>query len=115
MNNQENFQVVQMYRCKWCEKIFHSTKHKCMYNPQNKNCFSCKHCTGFDSFDGQYGEYGRCEIEPYKVFTCDLEETVDTGYADFYGLVNRKWVGNCPYWELRDGYVGKKSYSELFK
>lgn len=111
---QDNFQIVQIYKCRWCEKIFRSTRHKCMYNPKNKNCFSCKHCTGFDRFEGQYGEYGRCEIEPYKKFVCDLDETVDTGYADFYGLVDIKWLGNCPYWKLKDGYVGKKSYAKLF-
>lgn len=108
------FKIVVMYKCRWCEKIFRSTRHKCMYNPENKNCFSCKYCTGFDDFKGQYGEYGRCELEPYKEFTCSLEETVDTGYTDFYELHNKKWIGNCPHWEMRDRYAGKKSYAKMF-
>ena len=45
-----NFIIVVMYKCKWCEKIFRSKRHKCMYNPENKNCFSCRYCTGFDDF-----------------------------------------------------------------
>ena len=109
-----NFIIVVMYKCKWCEKIFRSKRHKCMYNPENKNCFSCRYCTGFDDFKGQYGEYERCEIAPYKEFICNLEETDDTGYTDFYELHNKKWISNCPYWEIREGYLGKKSYAKLF-
>lgn len=114
MNN--DFKKIKMYQCKWCRKIFKTdSRHKCMYNPKNRNCFSCMHCTGFDSFEGQYGDYGRCELSPYQCFECDLEETIDTDYPDFHQLHNRNWIGNCPYYKIKDGYKGKESYSELFK
>lgn len=72
------------------------------------------HCTGFDSFKGQYGDFGRCELPPYDYFECDSEKTIDTDYPDFHQLHNRKWIGNCPHYKLKAGYIGKKSYAELF-
>lgn len=107
-----------MYKCKWCGKTFHSTRHKCMFNPDMKNCFSCKHCTGFDTFTGQETdpETGyRWELEPYNMFLCELEETIDTDYADFDLLHDRKWKGNCPYYEIKDDYNGKQSYAKIFE
>lgn len=114
MNN--DFIKIEMYQCIWCGKIFKTDiRHKCMYNPKNRNCFSCKHCTGFDSFKGQYGDFARCEVPPYDYFECDSEETIDTDYPDFHQLHNRKWIGNCPYYEIKDEYKGKESYAKLFK
>lgn len=111
----ENFQKVEMYKCCWCGKLFKTTtRHKCMFRPDKRNCFSCKHCVGFENFKGQYDEYGRCELPPYQIFTCDLEEVVDSEYPELEKLRERNWEGNCPYYETRKGYKGKKSYAELF-
>lgn len=113
----EDFKKKEMYECQWCKKVFRSTRHKCMYNPKNRNCFSCKHCTGFDTFTGQEANYlmtGHLwEIAPYRTFLCDMEEADIDVYSDFDKLYDQKWKGNCPYYELRDGYKGKDSYSEL--
>lgn len=112
----EDFKKIEMYECRWCQKVFRSIRHKCMFNPKNRNCFSCKHCTGFETFNGQEAEPGtgwQWEIEPYKTFLCDLEESVDEEYGDFYKLYDRNWEGNCPHYELSDNYNGKKSYAEL--
>lgn len=114
----KDFKKIYMYKCKWCGKTFHSTRHKCMFNPDMKNCFSCKHCTGFDTFTGQEAdpETGyRWELEPYNMFLCELEETIDTDYADFDLLHDRKWKGNCPYYEIKDDYNGKQSYAKIFE
>lgn len=92
-------------------------RYKCMYNPAMRNCFSCKHCTGFDDFKGQEAdpETGWAwELEPYRAFMCNCEDAIEDDYSDFDKLHDRKWKGNCPYYELRDGYEGKKSYAELF-
>lgn len=114
----EDFKKIEMYECRWCKKVFRSMRHKCMFSPKNRNCFSCKHCTGFDTFTGQESDYPttgyRWEIAPYRTFLCDMQETDIEIYSDFDKLYDRKWKGNCPYYELRDGYKGKESYSELF-
>ena len=111
-----DFKKIEMYECRWCKKVFRSMRHKCKFNPANRNCFLCKHCTGFDDFGGQEADQEtgwQWELEPYKVFMCELEEVSDNDYIDFYKLYNRNWKGNCPYYELKDGYKGKESYSEL--
>lgn len=113
----DEFEKISMYKCKWCGKIFRSTRHKCMFNPSMKNCFSCKYCKGFDSFEGQRAdpESGwSWELEPYRMFACELEKTINTDYADFDSLHDRKWIGNCPYYEIRDSYNGKQSYAKIF-
>lgn len=115
MNDLTNFQEVKMYKCIWCGKIFRSTRHKCMFDPQKRNCFSCKHCTGFAQDDGQYDSYGRCELPPYKTFLCDKEESyVDIDYTDFNRLHDKGFIGDCPYYKPKEGYRGKETYAELF-
>lgn len=112
----KDFKKIEMYECQWCKKVFRSMRHKCMFNPANLNCFSCKHCTGFETFEGQRAdpETGfTWELEPYKIFKCELEEMIDEDYGDFDKLHDRNWKGNCPNYELRDDYKGKESYSEL--
>lgn len=44
----------------------------------------------------------------------NLKKTIDTYYADFDSLHDRKWIGNCPYYEIRDSYNGKQSYAKIF-
>lgn len=113
----KDFREIQMYECIWCGKVFRSKRHKCMFSPKMKNCFSCKHCTGFDNFEGQRAdpETGwQWELEPYRCFECELQETADEEYSDFDALHSRNWMGNCPYYEQKENYKGKESYAELF-
>jgi len=112
-----DFNKIQMYECVWCRKAFKSMRHKCKFNPKLKNCFSCKHCTGFDEFEGQRADPQTgwdWEIPPYRYFECDLEEATDKEYPNFDALYSHNWEGNCPYWEQRKDYKGKESYAEIF-
>lgn len=42
----ENFEVVVAYVCKYCREVFLSTRHRCRYNPSYKGCFTCKNKEG---------------------------------------------------------------------
>lgn len=54
-------------------------------------------------------------MTPYKSFLCNKEEAyADIDYTDFNRLHDNGFVGDCPYYEQKDGYEGKKTYAELF-
>lgn len=46
-----------------------------------KDCTSCKLFEGWDDFRGQYGEYGRCELEPYFMPMCKMNEQIEEVYG----------------------------------
>ncbi len=42
----EDFEIVAGYICKYCREIFLSSKHRCRYNPRYKGCYTCKNKQG---------------------------------------------------------------------
>lgn len=115
----DNFKELKMYQCKWCGGIFHTTRHKCKFNPEYKNCLSCKHCIGFDDFKGQASDWRatgyQWEIEPYKIFLCDIDGMCDEPNVDLAELAMHSWKGFCDYYEIMPDYKGKSSYAEIIQ
>lgn len=54
----ENMKEVTRYECQFCKKDFKTPdKHYCKFNPELKNCFTCKHLKGWEEGEGN-GNYG---------------------------------------------------------
>ena len=84
---------IQVYQCEYCKKLFKTPdKHKCKYNPEFRNCFSCKRNKGFEEeheYNGQTSIYLVCDSE---------DDTVDARNAkkecDDYIYCGGKWFEN---------------------
>lgn len=51
---------VTRYQCKHCKKDFRTpNKHYCKFNPELKNCFTCKHSKGWLDGEETNGYYYR--------------------------------------------------------
>lgn len=102
-NKCEDFEEVKRYKCKWCGEEFKTnTRHCCKFNPVQKNCFSCKHCMGFEV---EYGEFN--QKEPYVICNKDHEFELHDLYIYDWNL-----DGICEDYEEIDDYKGKESYCE---
>ena len=58
---------ITVWECEYCKKLFKTPdKHKCKFNPELKNCFTCKHFIVWeDNFDGYISTtpHPECDIE----------------------------------------------------
>ena len=104
MNNQknDNFEPVQMWRCRWCGKIYHTRNHSCKFKPSINGiggcCFSCKYMADIIqkvSDDGVCG-YVKCRKREGP---------------SLMKLSKQKWVyDECCDYEMVNGWEGKKTY-----
>ena len=95
---------VIMYECEFCKKRFRSKNlHKCKFDPNMKNCFSCGSFTKFEEHFLDDTAYFSAKCV-YPV--CDV---MDTSLQD---MSKKKWKLDCIGWELRQGYTGKQSYKD---
>lgn len=98
---QGEYETLTRYKCKWCKKIFATTRHNCKFSPSKGNCMSCKHCIGFERARG--GE----EIEEPACFICEVND-----YKDVDDLYLNNWQADCDDYELMDDYEGSISYAK---
>lgn len=112
MDKQEEFTKVERYKCKWCGKEFITTKHHCKFSPKRKNCFSCKHCKGFDKGHGVFYNHGSLGFEDYeeRYFICDKDNDISLEW-----LWHFHWDSVCDDYETMDDYKGKSSYAKVLR
>ncbi len=101
-----------MQKCEWCGKIFHTTRHECKFDPDKKNCFSCKNFLGI-GWDSDFGWDARTEYADCNQYGTDrfdelgLEDT-----TDLEAIKKCRYNMQCPLHELMEGYEGKKTLKE---
>ena len=106
---------VMMFKCKYCGKLFITNdRHKCKFDPQNKNCFSCAHCKGIKITKKQENinieeniSFDNDDIkeEAIKELECGCGKNVPLTI-----LSSLKWRLNCRSWKCMNEYIGKESY-----
>ncbi|MCR4952361.1 MAG: hypothetical protein K6A40_13695 [Solobacterium sp.] len=115
----DNFKQVIRFQCTWCGKEFRTEKHRCKFNPDYRNCFSCRHCTGIEKVDTEYAlPYARFQA---LVNDPDFTQKVETNYLKKIGcqeahdlytkdIFEKKMDLQCPDYEIMENYEGKISY-----
>lgn len=64
-------QVIR-YQCEFCKKEFKTpNRHYCKFNPELKNCFTCKHLKGWHEGEEYPGDYYREPNYPDCAKECD--------------------------------------------
>lgn len=54
----ETMKEVTRYECQFCKKDFKAPdRHHCKFNPELKNCFTCKHLKDWETSE-EYHDYG---------------------------------------------------------
>lgn len=102
-------QVIR-YKCKWCGREFRTNRlHCCKFDPDAKNCMSCKHIGCHHKGFIEFGE----SFPPS--FECDITGTHNEGGLNDYPYcvatdVNR--TTKCDNWEIMDNYKGVKTFVE---
>lgn len=108
-------QVIR-YKCPYCGKEFKTAnRHKCKYNPEFKNCYTCDNNKGFylETIEKYHAEYTE---ERDEVFVdCEFEMFEDPVYkmgkdmqCESYVYCGGRWTNN-KYKEERE----KKIYDDL--
>lgn len=89
---------VIRYQCEFCKKEFKTPdKHYCKFNPELKNCFSCKHHCGWeDSEDGVDVGIGFIYNPPYP--SCNNDGADDW---DIETIKQVKYNMQCEKWEQK--------------
>lgn len=110
--SKNQFEEIKMYRCKYCGKEFHTdSRHRCKFNPEYHNCFSCKHCIEIEdrtkkiNTNQSIEDYFDPEISKRVVCQCGF-------YHTLLELSRKRWGLNCRSWECMDEYEGKITYLE---
>lgn len=96
---------VTVYKCKWCGRMFKTPNlHQCKFDPDLKNCMSCKHNAGC-----RPGEYEEGEFIPPRII-CPFHPADDDGGGN-NEFPMAKENAQCPHHELLEGYKGSKSFA----
>lgn len=114
-----NFEAVVRYRCRWCgrEGLKTPYRHKCKFNPEYKNCFSCRHCKGVEFIRISDGK--RITEKEAQIFECEkrmsCEKSSDPEWKENIRTLwklslYRKWKAMCPEYQRLDFYEGKDTY-----
>lgn len=108
----DDFITKVKYECKYCHKLFATTKHDCKWNPKKKNCLTCKHCIGFDKGKGDIYDSETLGFLEHQssYFLCD------EGLGDFGELElihGNNWNGFCDGYEKADCDNFPKRYAQI--
>ncbi|SCG82692.1 hypothetical protein DW1_1119 [Proteiniborus sp. DW1] len=85
----EHMKEVTRYQCQFCKKDFKTPdRHQCKFNPELKNCFTCKNLKGWNEGEEySFGEwYGRepnipdCVAIPPDMQDWNIESIKNTNY-----------------------------------
>lgn len=81
---------VIRYHCEHCNKDFRTPgRHHCKKDPALKNCYTCKHLTGWD--DGETNEYGH--RDPYPECEAGEETYLSEIQSGNYNMQCEQWEG----------------------
>lgn len=87
---------VVRYQCQFCKKDFKTPdRHRCKFNPELKNCFTCKHLKGWIQSD--YNEYG-WGIDSGQNYP-DCTKGYDDGSWDIESIKGVNYNMQCSEWE----------------
>lgn len=97
---------VTRFKCAWCGKEFHTQdRHDCKFDPDKKNCLSCKHVRGSFEIREPEGSYVFFKCAKMDGEECDLTNDISVLHADH-------WKGDCHNYEVADEYKGKATFIE---
>lgn len=82
------------YECEYCKKLFKTDRHRCKFNPNLKNCFTCSNFDGWELETAYLGEGISCP--PYPI--CKAEN--GDGY-DIEIIKRMKYNMQCDTWRKR--------------
>ena len=108
----EPFYKVVRYKCSYCGKEFiTSTRHKCKFNPDYRNCFSCENAESIYSVfvNGDILQKGESNYSE-KAFSCLARCSLSI--RSLKNLSESHWHLKCPcssYKEI-DNYSGKETF-----
>ena len=110
-----NFEKIEMFRCKYCRKLFFSdSRHKCKFNPDFQNCFSCRNCAGIEEYqtNNQEKDYmdivtKNLDLSPRKKVVCRCGKD-----QSLLSLSQLKWNLKCKSWIIIEKYEGKASFAK---
>lgn len=100
-NGAEDFIPVQLFRCRYCDRIFKTKTHQCKFRPGN--CFSCQNLVGIRTCFG-LTESGEKYARRKEVICAKGRE------KSFLELWKNHWQMECPDFCLIPGFSGKKDY-----
>lgn len=83
------------YECEYCKKLFKTDKHKCKFNPNLKNCFTCEH---FDGWEHETEYEDGIQTPPYPICMSESEEGYD---YDIRIIKNMNYNIQCNGWKKR--------------
>ena len=85
--------ILTVYECEYCKKLFRTpNRHNCKMNPKLKNCWTCKHCKGWN--EGEIVGAGFLNNEPhYPSCECECERW------DLDMIKQLKYNIQCKSWE----------------
>lgn len=93
------FTPVTRFVCNYCKKDFKTdTKHNCKRDPIKRNCFSCRHNTGWteEEHEAHHPDYLYLN-EPYIFVDCSKGNEMSALEISEKG----HWL-NCPDWEPKE-------------
>ena len=117
----DHFRKITRYECIWCGSIFKTdNKHRCKFNPDYRNCYSCRYCDGIESMESTYS----VPFAAHENASAVLKNIVDTetlkkiacrkGHAVYTrDIALKKNEYMCPDHEIMENYEGKKSYYQI--
>lgn len=107
-----DFLIKTKYECKYCHKLFNTTKHDCKWNPNKRNCLTCKHCIGFEQGEGDIYDSSTLGFIEHQssYFLCekDLHD-----FAELEAIHEDNWNGYCEDYEQSDCDNFRKRYAEI--
>ena len=98
---------LTVYKCKWCGKTFKTPNlHDCKFDPDHRNCLSCRHNCGCRKFEMQ----GECDVIPSRIICpFHLEQDGSDGPNAF---PYAKGHCQCKDYKILDGYQGSRTFAE---
>ena len=100
---------IKAFKCEFCKKIYISNRHKCKYNPEYKNCFTCSHNMEFfletifyDTYEGDRETkdvFVRCAKEHDDITARDAKNHREFECLDYLDS-GGKWFEN-EYYKLK--------------
>ena len=109
----DDFVMKIKYECKYCHKLFATTKHECKWNPCKKNRLTCKHCVGFDKGRGDIYHSSTLGFLDHEssYFRCDIESDCN----ELEVMHSDKWEGYCDKYEQAECDNFRRRYANIIE